>query len=136
MKCKSCGGTVSTFKYVCPKCGKEEVRQASECEEVKSCCGQVMIKKEEYIDKLAEQLKEWNSQIEQLKAKAKKGTAELKAAIDKEAAELDKMMKDAQKKLQEMRGKTGDAWKVFAEGADKAWNDLREALRRAAEKFK
>ena len=29
-----------------------------------------------------------------------------------------------------MEKKTGDAWKVFAEGTNKAWNELREAVHR------
>ena len=136
MGCGSCGAKSKMSKYVCAKCGKEEMREAREGEEVKSCCGQIMIKKEEYIDKLSAQLKEWSVQIDLLKNKAGKGTAEIKIAVDKEVEILNKMMKDAQKKLQEIRGKSGDAWKIFAEGANKAWNDLREAVHQAAEKFK
>ena len=123
-------------KYVCAKCGKEEMRETKEGEEVKSCCGQIMVKKEEYIDKLSAQLKELNIKIDQLKDKAGKGPAELKIAINKEVEVLNKMMKDAGKKLQEIKEKSGPAWKVFAEGANKAWNDLREAVHQAGEKFK
>ena len=36
-----------TAKYVCKACGKEEVKEVKECEEVKSCCGQPMEKKGE-----------------------------------------------------------------------------------------
>lgn len=134
----SCGHCEEKKKatYVCGKCGKEEVKEVREGEEVKSCCGQNMTKKEEHIDKLAVQLKEWGAQIDQLKAKAGKGTAELKTAIDKEVVVLNKMMKDAQKNLQELKVKSGPAWKIFAEGVNKAWNDLREAMHQAGEKFK
>ncbi len=136
MGCGSCGAESKTSKYVCVKCGREEMRETKEGEVVKSCCGQVMVRKEEYIDKLSAQLKGWGVQIDRLKDKAEKGTAEIKVAIDKEVVVLNKMMKDAQKNLQEIKEKTGPAWKVFAEGANKAWNDLREAVHQAAEKFK
>ena len=36
-----------TAKYVCTTCGKEEIKECKEGEEVKSCCGQKMEKKEE-----------------------------------------------------------------------------------------
>ena len=36
-----------TAKYVCTACGKEEIREASEGEEVRSCCGKLMEKKEQ-----------------------------------------------------------------------------------------
>jgi len=44
MGCGHCGsGEKAT--YICTKCGKEEVREAKEGEQVKSCCGQPMKKK-------------------------------------------------------------------------------------------
>ena len=61
----------------------EKIKDIKEGEEVKSCCGQIMVKKEEYIDKLSAQLKEWGVQIDRLKDRAGKGTAEIKTAIDK-----------------------------------------------------
>jgi DNA-directed RNA polymerase subunit RPC12/RpoP len=45
MGCEACGPK-KMAKYVCSKCGKEEMRDAEEGEEVKSCCGQTMKKKE------------------------------------------------------------------------------------------
>lgn len=136
MGCGSCGEKPKVFKYVCTKCGKEEIKEVKEGEVVRSCCGESMIKKEEYIEKLAAQLKEWNIKIDALKDKAAKGTEEIKTAINKDLEVLNKKMKEAQNKLQEIGGKSGDAWKAFADGANKAWNDLREAVHQAGEKFK
>ena len=31
-------------KFTCSKCGKEETREVREGEQVKSCCGQIMVK--------------------------------------------------------------------------------------------
>ncbi len=92
--------------------------------------------REDYIDKLAAQLKAWGAEIDVLKAKAEKETVEVKIAIHKEVEILNKKMQDVQKKLQEIKEKTGDAWESLAERANKAWNDLREAVHQAAEKFK
>jgi primosomal protein N' len=44
MGCGSCGPTKKA-KYVCVKCGKEELREVKVGEEVRSCCGQPMKKK-------------------------------------------------------------------------------------------
>ncbi len=46
MGCGSCEPK-KTAKYVCTACGKEEIKEVEEGEEVKSCCGQPMEKKEE-----------------------------------------------------------------------------------------
>ncbi len=126
----------SMAEYVCTKCGKLEKREAKEGEEVKSCCGEVMVRKEEHFDKLAKQLKEWGIQVDVLKAKAGKEGTEIKIAFDKEIEKLNKMMKDAQNKLHEIKGKSPDAWKSLSQGLNKSWAELREGVRQAAEKFK
>ena len=42
-----CNGPKGKAKYVCKACGKEEIKEdQGECE-VKSCCGQIMEKKED-----------------------------------------------------------------------------------------
>lgn len=45
--CKTCGcsGPKKVAKYVCSKCGREEMKEVKEGEVVKSCCGQVMVRK-------------------------------------------------------------------------------------------
>ena len=95
-----------------------------------------MGKREDYIDKLAAQLKVWGAEISVLKAKAEKETIEVRIAIHKEVEILNKKMRDVQKKIKEIQEKTGDAWESLAEGTNKAWNDLREAVHQAGEKFK
>ena len=95
-----------------------------------------MGKREDYIDKLAAQLKAWCVEIDVLKARAEKETAEVKSAILKEVEIANKKMQQAQKKIKEMNGKNGDVCEILREGANKAWNDLSEAVHRAGEKFK
>jgi hypothetical protein len=95
-----------------------------------------MGKREDYIDALAAQLKAWCVEIDVLKARAEKETAEVKPAILKEVEIANKKMQQAQKKIKEMSEKNGDTWEILREGANKAWNDLSEAVHRAGEKFK
>ena len=40
-----CGDSKKTAKYVCSKCGKEEMREVKEGEVVKSCCAHTILKK-------------------------------------------------------------------------------------------
>ncbi|MBD3245534.1 MAG: desulforedoxin [Candidatus Omnitrophica bacterium] len=48
MACGECGPNDQKKEtYVCEACGKEEQRQAPEGQQVESCCGQPMKKKEE-----------------------------------------------------------------------------------------
>lgn len=48
MSCGSCAPK-KMAKYVCKKCGKEEMREVKEGEVVKSCCGQAMEEKRKII---------------------------------------------------------------------------------------
>lgn len=95
-----------------------------------------MGKREDYIDKLAVQLKGWGIEIDVLKARAEKETAVVRSAILKEVEIVNKQMQQAQKKMKEINEKNGDAWEILTEGANKAWNDLSEAVHRAGVKFK
>lgn len=95
-----------------------------------------MGKREDYIDKLAVQLKGWGIEIDVLKARAEKETAVVRSAILKEVEIVNKQMQQAQKKMKEINEKNSDAWEILTEGANKAWNDLSEAVHRAGEKFK
>jgi len=45
MGCGSC--EPKKAKFVCTKCGKEEVKECKPGDECKSCCGQPMVKKED-----------------------------------------------------------------------------------------
>lgn len=60
-----------------------------------------MGKREDYIDKLAAQLKVWSAEIDVLEAKAERATVEVKIAILKEVEILNKKIEDAQKKIKE-----------------------------------
>ena len=48
-------------KYVCTACGKEEIKECKEGEEVKSCCGQKMEKKEEYERRKKRERSKWTA---------------------------------------------------------------------------
>ena len=47
MGCCESSEPKKTAKYVCKACGKEEMKEVKECEQVQSCCGQPMEKKAE-----------------------------------------------------------------------------------------
>lgn len=44
--CGSCGPKKNTATYICKGCGKEEEKEVHEGQQVKSCCGKPMDKKE------------------------------------------------------------------------------------------
>ncbi len=93
-------------------------------------------KRKAYQEKLDAQLKEWNTQISLLKAKADKTRAEAKIEYYKIIDELQKKVDEAKPKLQELKAATDDAWEDLKSGAEKAWAEVKTAIDAAASKFK
>ncbi|MDT8286481.1 MAG: hypothetical protein RQ748_05160 [Elusimicrobiales bacterium] len=95
-----------------------------------------MTKREEYIEKLAAQLKEWSSAIDEMEKKATAQSAEQKERLLKELEGLRARRKDAQVKLSQLRETTGEAWEELTDGMEKAWGEMKEAVGRVADKYK
>jgi xylose isomerase len=95
-----------------------------------------MGKKEEYMNKLNAQLKAWGDRIDEFTERAEHEALEHKAKLLLEIEELKARRLDAQLKLRQMTETTGDAWEALVAGMDKAWAEMKEAVRLIADKFK
>lgn len=92
--------------------------------------------KDEYIESLASELKEWSAQIDLLGAKTEHAAAQVKLKYIEELDALRAKQHTAAEKLKELQEGSGDAWETVKETADKVWDDLRTGLAGAASKFK
>jgi uncharacterized coiled-coil DUF342 family protein len=89
-----------------------------------------------FIDKLTAQLKEWDTEIDQLEAKAEKAKADVKVEYNQQVHEL-KQKKDAAKsKLEEIIKAGDEAWDELKFGADKAFDEMKFAFEAAISRFK
>jgi len=95
-----------------------------------------MEKKEEYMEKLSAQLKNWGDRINEFAEKAEHEALEHKTKLQREIADFESRRLEAQLKLRQLRETTGDAWETLMAGMDKAWADMKEAVDRIADKFK
>ena len=95
-----------------------------------------MDKKEEYIQKLDSQLREWSAKIDELNAKAGKAKGDIKTEYTKQLEALEALRESALKKLEEMTEASGQAWEELKGGAEKAWHELKSSLDNAMAKFK
>jgi hypothetical protein len=95
----------------------------------------MMKNREEYIDKLATQLKEWSAKIDELEVKARSTTEELKVKYEKEIKELSAQRETAEKKLKELRSASAEAWDILKAGAETIWADMQKTLNEAKQKF-
>ena len=69
--------------------------------------------KDNWRKKLKEKRDELQPQIEQLKARVASAEGKSKAEVDRQLAQLEAQSRHADKKLAELEGATGDAWKKF-----------------------
>jgi uncharacterized coiled-coil DUF342 family protein len=95
-----------------------------------------MDKKEEYIQKLDAQLREWSVKIDELKAKADKAKGDIKIEYARQTEALDAKREAARKNLRELREAGGQAWEELKAGAEKAWHELKTSLDNVVDKFK
>lgn len=92
--------------------------------------------KDEYIDSLGSELKEWSAQLDLLAAKAENAAEDVKFKYLRELDALRDKRDAAAEKMQELQEAGGDAWETVKETADKVWDDLRTGLASAVSKFK
>jgi len=95
-----------------------------------------MKSREEYIDKLAAQFKEWSAKVDELEAKARLAKADVKADYENQIRQLKEKQNASKQKLQELKGASAEAWDTLKAGAETAWADMRNAVAAAKEKFK
>jgi outer membrane murein-binding lipoprotein Lpp len=95
-----------------------------------------MKSREEHIDKLAAQLKEWSAKIDELESKASATKADVKTSYEHQIRQLKDKRDVAMQKLQELKGASNDAWDTLKTGAETAWVDLKNAVTAAKERFK
>ena len=94
------------------------------------------MKREEYIDKLAAQLKEWSARIDEVELKARAAKVDAKAGYENQIRQLKDKRDIAALKLQELKSSSAEAWDTLKAGAETAWADLKSAVTAAKEKFK
>jgi hypothetical protein len=96
----------------------------------------LMKTKDEYIESLASELKEWSAQIDLLNAKAERATAQIKLKYDEEIDALRAKQHAASAKMNELENSSSEAWEAVKDSADKIWDELRLGLTSAVSKFK
>jgi hypothetical protein len=93
-------------------------------------------KRKAYEEKLDAELKEWNAEIELLKAKAANVTAGMKIDYNETINVLQHKQTEVRKRLQELQAASDAAWEDLKIGLEKAWFEVRTAYQDAMSRFK
>ncbi|MDR3579831.1 MAG: hypothetical protein P4L44_07715 [Oryzomonas sp.] len=95
-----------------------------------------MDRKEDYLERLEAQLKEWKVKIDRLEAGTSLVSAEVKAELMKEIEDLRRKKMVVKERLNELEKTGGELWDTLKEGVEKAAAELKHALHKAASRFK
>ena len=93
-------------------------------------------KRDEYVEKLKDQIDKWNADIDQLQAKADKMGAEAKVKAQKHIEDLKAKRLQLEEKLKPIQKAGGEAWEDLKSGANQALKALGEAVNAAKSRFK
>lgn len=92
--------------------------------------------KELYQRKMQAQLDEWKTDVDKLKARASKASADTQLKMNEQIKVLDSKIAEGKAKLSELSRAGEDAWESIREGMESAWDSLKSAVSDAAKKFK
>jgi len=95
-----------------------------------------MDKRTKYVEELSAQMVEWDTQIEQLKDKAKSAPPQAEFNHSDAIAALQSKRDVAAQKLQGISAATDDEWEDLKAGTDQVWDEVRTDLRNAILKIK
>ena len=95
-----------------------------------------MTTRQEYIEKFKNKLDEWDSDIDELEAKAQRARADIKYEIEDQITSLRLKRDLARLKMSEIMDAGEDAWEDLKVGADEAWHSLKESIEKAWTHFK
>ena len=89
-----------------------------------------------FLNMLSSALAECRVQLDDLHERAKMAGASLKREYEEQLVTLGPKYETARQKFVELREQTDDAWGHLREGAEKAFSEMRTAIRQAASEFK
>lgn len=94
-----------------------------------------MSDKSAYEQKFDAQLKIWQAEIDKLRAKADKASADARLQYDKQVDELVEQQKKGKAKLRELQDANEQAWSDMRQGMERAWDDMGKAWKDAMSRY-
>lgn len=93
-------------------------------------------KRDAYLAKLKARLDVWNTELDQLEAKASEAGADTRIKYQEQVGNIRQQRDEAKSKLDEIKNASGDAWEHLKQGADDTWKRLEEASTKAKSDLK
>ena len=95
-----------------------------------------MNNKEDYIRRMQAQLEEWNTEIDQLIARAGEVTADVRNEYNDQIEALTALLAVTRQKFEDVQQLGEIAWEIVKSGIDLAWTSMEEAIESAKARFR
>jgi uncharacterized coiled-coil DUF342 family protein len=92
--------------------------------------------KRSLIDRITEQLKKLDVELDRLRKKADQTTADFKEDYKVQIEELREKKTQMVNRLDKIKGSSDDAWTELRTGMEKSWSELKIGVDKAISKFK
>ena len=92
--------------------------------------------REDYVNKLRDQLEKWNSEIDALKIDAQRARAETKVEFEKRIRQLHKKCEAARDKIEQIQASEDVPFEEIKAGAEQMWNGIKQLLIDTKAEFK
>ncbi|MBD3225100.1 MAG: coiled coil domain-containing protein [Caldithrix sp.] len=94
-----------------------------------------MDSKKSYLERTAQQLKEWDKDIESLRKKVAEATTSAKGEYQKQLDDIKTKRANLEEKFKALRNSSDEAWQDMKNGLEKSWSELKQAFDTARSKF-
>jgi hypothetical protein len=91
--------------------------------------------KNEYINSLETELREWSAKSDLLAAKAEKSIGIMKLGYCEQLKTFRAKLREARESMKEIEKTNDEGWETVKETADKDWDELRAGLNNSASEF-
>ncbi len=90
---------------------------------------------ESYLKKAESEVQEWTAKLKSLQERSEKSGAKARQELDQHMKAVEDDLTVARKKLDELSGSSGSAWKSLRNGLDRALADIHREYRKATSFF-
>jgi predicted nucleic acid-binding Zn-ribbon protein len=92
--------------------------------------------RQDYVNKIKEQLDNWNTQIDRMQEEARKAGDDAQRHYQEQLKEMRQRRDEAEEKMREARGASEKAWDDLSKSYVQAWHNIAEGFKNASRHFK
>ena len=87
-----------------------------------------MSKREEYVERMKQQLDEWNADLDSLEAKLSEMTEPARRKLEPQLSKARDSYASARQKLREIRGAGEESWEDLTDDVEHVWKTLKQSI--------